>query len=164
MKFWKSWLLSNKPVSMSSVFCLKFKGVWIVWKNLLENDCVVSRTNKNLNHKYPLQIQNWTALKYILKEVLSYLSFVLEHPNLVLYKHKPNYLHPSRWSFQAPLFQSFPWLWLFVLVVDVFQAPLLPPVSGVSWSNTCSAATRRDSQLLRFNLYYKRDVLMLHVH
>ena len=46
--------------------------------------------------------------KIYLKEVRGYLSFVLEHLNQLSHKQKPNYLHPSRWAFQAPLFRSFP--------------------------------------------------------
>ena len=52
-------------------------------------------------------LQNWAALKLILKQVCGYFSFALEHPNPASLKHKPNYLHPSRWVFQAPLFPLF---------------------------------------------------------
>ena len=113
----ESWFLSNKLFSMSSDF-------WMFRKNLLEGDCVVSRTNKNLFHHYPLYLQNWIALKYILKEVLGYLSMFFQcfkHPNPAFHKHKPDYLHPSRWAFQAPLFRSVPRLWLLMLLVYCFK-------------------------------------------
>ena len=85
-----------------------------------QGDHVVSCSKKNLQHHYPLHLQNWNALKYLLKEVWGYISFVLEQPNSVSHKRKPNHLHPSRSAFHAPLFKSFPWLWLLVLLIDVF--------------------------------------------
>ena len=92
-----------------------------------QGDCVVSCTKNNLHNHYPLHLQNWTALKYILKEVWGYLSFVLEQPNPVSHKHMSNYLNPSWWAFQAPLFRNFPWLWLLMLLL-VFYVPLWSPV------------------------------------
>ena len=88
-----------------------------LFNGFTQGDHVVSCTKMNLHYHYPLHLQNSTISKYILKEVWSYLSFVLDQPNPVFHKHKPNYLHPSRWSFQAPLFRSFSWLWLFMLLV-----------------------------------------------
>ena len=47
-----------------------------LFNGFTQGDHVVLRTKKNLHHHYPLQLQNWTALKYILKEVWGYfLSF-----------------------------------------------------------------------------------------
>ena len=91
-----------------------------LFNRFTQSDHVVSCTKKNLHHRYPLHLQNWNALKYTLKEVWGYLSFDLEQPNPESYKHNTNYLHPSRRAFQAPLFKGFPWLWLVVLLVDVF--------------------------------------------
>ena len=71
----------------------------------------------NLHNHYSLHLQNWTALKYILKEVWGYLSFVLEQPNPASHKHMSNYLNLSWWAFQAPLFRNFPWLWLLILLL-----------------------------------------------
>ena len=65
-----------------------------------------------------------SCLNIYLKEASGYFSFALKHPNPVTHKHKPNYLHPSRWAFQAPLFWSFPQFWLLMLLADVFQAHL----------------------------------------
>ena len=58
-----------------------------------QGDRVVSCTKMNFHYHYPLNLQNWTALKYILKEVWAYLSFVLDQSNPVSHKDKPNYLH-----------------------------------------------------------------------
>ena len=52
----------------------------------------------------------------------SYLFFVLEYPSSVSHKLNPNHLHPSRWAFQAFLFQDFPRLWFLMLLVDVFYS------------------------------------------
>ena len=55
-----------------------------------QRDRVVSCTKVNLHHHYPLHLQNWTAVKYILKEVWDYSPFVPDQPNPVSHKHKPN--------------------------------------------------------------------------
>ena len=71
------------------------------------------------------------CLKIYLKEVWGYLSFVLENPNPVSRKRKPNYLHLSTWALQVTLFWNFTWLWLLMLLIDVFQTPLWPPVQSL---------------------------------
>ena len=98
-----------------------------LFNGFTQSDHVVSCTKKNLHHHYPLHFQNWTALKHILKEVLGYLSYVLEQP--VSHKYKSNYLHPWRWAFQAPLFRNFPWLWLLMLLVVFLSSSLATSVN-----------------------------------
>ena len=88
-----------------------------LFNELSQGHHAVSCIKKNLHHHDPLHLQNWPALKYILKDAWGYLSFVLKQPNPVSHKHKSNYLHPWRWAFQAPLFRIFPWLWLLMLLV-----------------------------------------------
>ena len=100
----------NSFISNLLVYISFFKG-------FTQGDCVVLCTKKNLHYHYPMHLRNWTALKYILKKVWGYLSFVLEQPNPVSHKHKPKYLPPSRWAFQPPLFWSFSLLWFLSLLV-----------------------------------------------
>ena len=83
-----------------------------LFNGFIQGDRVVSCTKNNLHHHYSLHLQNWNALKCISNKVWGYLSFVLDQPNPVSHKHMQNYLHPSRWAFQAPLSRSFRWLWL----------------------------------------------------
>ena len=66
----------------------------VLFNGFTQVDLVVSCTKMNLHHHYPLHLQNWTALGYILKEVWVYPPFVLDQPNPVSHKHKPNYLRP----------------------------------------------------------------------
>ena len=87
-----------------------------LFNGFTQGDHVVSCPKKNLHYHYPLHLQNWTALNYLLKEVWGYPSFILEQPNPVSHKRKSNYLHPWGWAFQAPLFRMFPWLWLLMLL------------------------------------------------
>ena len=74
------------PSSYLSFYIFLFNG-------FIQGDHVVSCTKKNLHHYYRLHLQNWTALKIYFKEVWGYFSFVLEQPNPVSHKHKPNCLH-----------------------------------------------------------------------
>ena len=121
MKFWESWLLSNKSFSMSPDFCLKRKDVWLFRKKLtLRWLCIFAYQEEPPSSLLSTSLE-LNCLKNPLKEVLGYLSFFLEHPNSVSHKEKPHYLHPSRWVFQAHMFWRFPLLLLLMLLVGVFD-------------------------------------------
>ena len=119
-----------------------------LFNGFTQGDRVVSCTKINLHHHYPLHLQDWTALKHILKEVWGCLSFVLDQSNPTPHKHKPNYLHP----------------FLSTSLATSVNPQLPHYFSAVISSLSCfSAVTRRDAQLC-FNLYFESDDLMLHVH
>ena len=65
-----------------------------LFNGFTQDDRLVSCIKLNLHHHYPLHLQNWTVFKNILKEVWGYLPFVLDQPNPVSHKFKPNYVHP----------------------------------------------------------------------
>ena len=105
-----------------------YTQIIFLFNRFTQGDHVVPCSKENLHNHYPLHFQNWTTLKYILKEVWGHLSFVLEQPSPVSHKHKPKYLHLWRWAFQAPLFRRFPWLWLLMFLVVFLSSSLVTSV------------------------------------